>query len=87
MKKNNEVLNGHITTFDQNGNALWEYGTGYYKAYTEHYETKEDIAKVPGVHLANRYFTAAGSPVGWDFVVPEARLLTVVKILKRGAKK
>ena len=84
MNNHDVQLNGEVLTFTNNENALWEYSQGFYKAYTENYETKEDLVKIAGVCLANKYFLADWSPVGWDFVVPEPRLKTVLRILKSG---
>ena len=84
--------NNDITTFDGNGNAIWNYGTGFIKAYTEDYETKKRLERVSSSQLMCTYLfpkskvTSNGRGrkrrTAWDFVIPVSRRKTVEKILK-----
>ena len=95
-KKASTRKNDDIEEFG-NGNALWDYGTGLIKAYTEDYATKAQIEKVGKAKLSCVYELPKSAVVlgglgrprrrAWDFIVPIARKKTVVKIMQRQMKK
>jgi len=72
-----------ICTVGSGSNAVWRYGHGYFQAYTELLAHKKKLLKVRGAVLANRY----SYPKAWDFVIPRARLKTVLRILESGGDK
>ena len=74
-----ENFDDGYTTFDGNGNAIWNYYKGFLKAYTNDYSTKRKLERVGGSQMMCKYF----NPTGWDFVIPDRRRKTVERILIR----
>ena len=72
-----------LMKFDGNNNAVWAYGRGCFKAYVEDLETKRRLTKVTGSVIACRYFDSKLGRRYWDFIIPNKRLDTVLRILSR----
>ena len=81
------ALNGdEVLKFDGNNNVVWRYDGKYFKAYTEDLETKRRLTKVTGSVIACRYYDSKLGRRYWDFIVPNKRLRTVMRILSRDKK-
>lgn len=58
-------------------NAIWHYGEGHYKGYTETCEQKDRLLKL-GCQLSNKYF----GTTAWDVLIPSELLGQAKKILR-----
>jgi hypothetical protein len=66
-----------VKTFEGTENALWGYGEGFIKAYTEDAVTRNRLEKIEGAILCNSYSLPA-----WDFVIPASCREQVEKTLE-----
>ena len=69
----------------ENSGAIWDYGKGFIKAYTEDYETKNRLIKISGAQLMCLYSlpNGRGNKPAWDVVMPSKRIKTAVRTLKK----
>ena len=67
-------------TFDGNSNAIWGFGEGFIKVYTEDSAVKNKLLKLEGAQLASVYILE--TKTAWDFILPIGQLKTAKKLLK-----
>jgi hypothetical protein len=86
MSKKIVLNDDEVLKFDRNDNAVWAYGKEYFKAYTEDLETKRRLTKVAGSVTGCRYYDSKLGRRYWDFIIPNKRLSTAMRILSRRKK-
>ena len=74
-----------IQEFGDSDDAIWNYGKGFVKVYTENYETKKRLMKIRGAKLMCLYALPNGQGMkrAWDFVMLSKRRNTAIRILKK----
>jgi len=60
---------------------IWAYYRGYFKVYTEDYETKQKIASWNGCKHSNTYYNRYGQLIGWDLIFPSKLYNKVAQLL------
>jgi hypothetical protein len=75
---------GEYAPIGDKPDVLWRYDAKTFKAYTEDLETKRRLTKVTGSVIACRYYDSKLGRCYWDFIIPNKRLRTVMRILSRG---
>ena len=88
MQKNKTNLTKDSNlTFEGTNNEVWYYDEAHLKAYTDSLETKRRLTKVAGSLISSRYYDSKTKKVSWDFLIPNKRLNTVMRILSNAHKK